>query len=185
MRTILRFYASNPMSFIGGTFSAHLYYEKAKEDLSVEFGMAGDERHSGAVAGKGKYESRGWKFTRAEKHNRERRTAVDEQVKFVDFEDLYISILEKTGQSSKRQSGGQNTSRKDERPFRPIAGFRNMASSGIYTTLETVCLNIRMEARKSFRSGYTASWTARSIDTKRRMGGQESNTSTAGYHLRW
>jgi hypothetical protein len=94
LHPILRFYATHVMSFIGGVFGAHLYYDTAEGLKSYEWDISDDRRkHRHSEKGKSKYTDRGWTF---EEQGGEcnRRFGNDEKVKMVDYEEIYKLALQ-------------------------------------------------------------------------------------------
>ncbi|KAF3043837.1 hypothetical protein E8E11_004962 [Didymella keratinophila] len=93
MRTVLRFWAFHVMSIFGGTLAAHLYHDLTSQDKAFEFDLRGSDRHAGAMKAKEKYrDERGWTFIRAPNLSKAR-TAVDEDVLSVGFENVWRSIF--------------------------------------------------------------------------------------------
>jgi hypothetical protein len=91
----LKFYATNVMSFVGGIFAAHLYHDSAEKLISYKLDISENKyKHKHSVKGISKYKKRGWTFEEIpkEKHPN-RRMGIDENVKMVDYEDIYLSAL--------------------------------------------------------------------------------------------
>lgn len=100
--TVLQFYATHIMCWIGGTLAAHLYYETAKplknetavhlKSLVLDFSM--DRRQKVAKIAMEKYIRRGWNFEEMNRDKLYSRTTCDQHTKMVDFEDLYTKALQ-------------------------------------------------------------------------------------------
>jgi hypothetical protein len=95
LHAVLKFYATNLMSFIGGIFAAHLYHDTAKHHISYEMDISEDKyKHKHSFRGKGKYRKRGWKFQKFPRNKENLRCGGDKKVKIVDFEQIYLSALQ-------------------------------------------------------------------------------------------
>jgi hypothetical protein len=92
LHTILGFYATHVISFIGGTLGAHLYYDSAQFAQSYDLDVRDVPwKHRGVIPAKKKYEPR-WKFSPLNKGVR-KRSAEDKGVLRIDYEHIYQSAL--------------------------------------------------------------------------------------------
>jgi hypothetical protein len=94
---VLKFYATNIMSFVGGMFAAHLYYDSATtKHISYKLDISEDKyKHKHSLKGISKYKKRGWKFKKFTKgRDPNLRHGSDNKVKMVDYEDIYRSALQ-------------------------------------------------------------------------------------------
>jgi hypothetical protein len=66
LHQILKFYATHVMSFVGGIFGAHMYYNTAKALISHTLDISEDRyRHRHSFKGKSKHKKRGWSFKKS------------------------------------------------------------------------------------------------------------------------
>lgn len=94
--TILQFYATHVMVFLGGMLCAHMYYSTAKELRSLKLDFSEDRRQELAEwAIEYKYRPRGWDFEDMNRKEVRSRAICDQETKMVDFEPLYAAALQK------------------------------------------------------------------------------------------
>lgn len=92
LRTVLRFYATHIMSFIGGTCGAHLYWDSAKHLKSRKFDFSRDPRQKGAEIAIRKWSDRKWTFSDVSKARVTPRNMC-KGTKMIDFEPLYAAAF--------------------------------------------------------------------------------------------
>jgi hypothetical protein len=93
LHTILKFYATHLISFIGGTLGAHLYYKSAEQKISFKLDKSKEKlRHTHVQNGLDKYKERGWEFNDARKE-RQLRSGDDKDVLRVNLKSIYASAL--------------------------------------------------------------------------------------------
>jgi hypothetical protein len=93
IRTILSFYATHVMCFIGGTLGAYLNWPTAKRRVGETFNFRHDVRQKKAEQSIMKWKERSWSFNEIS-GNMVLRRAEDEKVKMVDYEGIYKAALE-------------------------------------------------------------------------------------------
>jgi hypothetical protein len=93
IRTVLNFYATHVMCFIGGTLGAHLYWRTAKEQIGETLDFRNDIRHPQAEKSILKWIDRSWEFRKISKKT-ELRHAMDKHSKMVDYESIYKTALQ-------------------------------------------------------------------------------------------
>ncbi|OWY54776.1 hypothetical protein AALT_g11717 [Alternaria alternata] len=120
LHSVLKFYATHIMSFIGGIFKAHLYYDLSKEYKSYTFDISEDQyKHKHSFRGISKYQERGWTFEEFPKSEDTLRSGGDPKVKMVSFRDIYRSALRtQCGDAQDIPKGVEDYFQKRESAFR-------------------------------------------------------------------
>lgn len=95
LHTVLQFYATHVMCFIGGTLGAHLFYSTAIQHKSLVLDFRKDPRQFLAKRAIEKYRPRGWRFFDMKRELVSSRSTCDEHTKMIDFEPLYAEALKK------------------------------------------------------------------------------------------
>ena len=120
--TVLQFYATHVMCFVGGTLGAHLYYSTAKVMRSLKVDFSGDPRQKRAEAAiKNKYEPRGWSFEEMGEDGDRARNAYDRDSDVVSFRPLYVKALERVGKETSLPPEIENVFSKDERGLKTLS----------------------------------------------------------------
>ncbi|KAJ6192123.1 hypothetical protein J3E72DRAFT_380226 [Bipolaris maydis] len=97
--TVLSFYATHVMAFIGGTSGGHLYFEPTNQRTSWKLDFTGDSRQPHAEENIPKWEERGWTFVQMEEGSRLRHIVDGKSARIADYEDIYMFALEDVNKS--------------------------------------------------------------------------------------